>query len=201
MFDFRNRTIIARGEGHQSYVSSVKFDEYHCDSDVYRIVSVGHDCRLLLWEVSRSDIENLEVAEGVDIGGSLKRGNRSVSSTSISSMTRIEVTVPSLSHSQVPTFEPISTARIASEPLLDLVCFQHGYITVDNQHLVRVWVRLSSQQSQPLPLSEGPADHHSQIVVPQSSHDSGDDDDDDIAMLDENDETQERAPHESMTDN
>jgi catabolite repression protein CreC len=46
--------IVARCEGHQSWVSAVAFDPWRCDSRNYRFGSVGYDCRLLLWDFSVS---------------------------------------------------------------------------------------------------------------------------------------------------
>ncbi|KAL2862655.1 WD40 repeat domain-containing protein [Aspergillus lucknowensis] len=46
------RKIIARCQGHESWVSAVAFDPWRCDERTYRIGSVGDDCNLLLWDFS-----------------------------------------------------------------------------------------------------------------------------------------------------
>ncbi|OTA98642.1 hypothetical protein M426DRAFT_17203 [Hypoxylon sp. CI-4A] len=43
-------TLIARCQGHQSWVTSVSFDPWRCDERNYRFGSVGEDCRLCLWD-------------------------------------------------------------------------------------------------------------------------------------------------------
>lgn len=43
-------TIVARCQGHQSWVTAVCFDPWRCDDRNYRFGSVGEDCRLLLWD-------------------------------------------------------------------------------------------------------------------------------------------------------
>ena len=45
-------TLVARCQGHQSWVVDVKFDPWRCDERNYRFGSVGEDCRLLLWDFS-----------------------------------------------------------------------------------------------------------------------------------------------------
>lgn len=45
-------TIVARCQGHQSWVTAVCFDPWRCDERNYRFGSVGEDCRLLLWDFS-----------------------------------------------------------------------------------------------------------------------------------------------------
>lgn len=52
IWSFAERRIVARCEGHHSWVSSVAFDPWRCDDRAYRFGSVGHDCRLLLWDFS-----------------------------------------------------------------------------------------------------------------------------------------------------
>jgi WD40 repeat protein len=42
--------IVARCQGHQSWVTSVAFDPWRCDDRNYRFGSVGEDSRLLLWD-------------------------------------------------------------------------------------------------------------------------------------------------------
>ncbi|PYI33087.1 putative catabolite repressor protein [Aspergillus indologenus CBS 114.80] len=46
------RKIVARCQGHNSWVSAVAFDPWRCDERNYRFGSVGDDCRLLLWDFS-----------------------------------------------------------------------------------------------------------------------------------------------------
>ncbi|TRM55348.1 WD40-repeat-containing domain protein [Schizophyllum amplum] len=44
--------VIARCQGHSSFVSSVAFDELRCDGRTYRFGSVGEDNKLILWDFS-----------------------------------------------------------------------------------------------------------------------------------------------------
>jgi hypothetical protein len=46
--------LVARCQGHNSWVTAVQFDPWRCDDRNYRIGSVGEDCRLLLWDFSVS---------------------------------------------------------------------------------------------------------------------------------------------------
>ncbi|CAK7267650.1 hypothetical protein SEPCBS57363_002694 [Sporothrix epigloea] len=49
-----DQTLVARCQGHHSWVTSVAFDPWRCDERVYRIGSVGEDSRLCLWDFSVS---------------------------------------------------------------------------------------------------------------------------------------------------
>ncbi|KAK3995794.1 putative catabolite repression protein creC [Cladorrhinum sp. PSN332] len=46
------RSLIARCQGHRSWVTSVAFDPWRCDDKSYRFGSVGEDCRICLWDFS-----------------------------------------------------------------------------------------------------------------------------------------------------
>ncbi|KAF5015106.1 hypothetical protein F66182_13671 [Fusarium sp. NRRL 66182] len=50
IWSLAERKIIARCQGHNSWVSAVAFDPWRCDERNYRLGSVGDDCRLLLWD-------------------------------------------------------------------------------------------------------------------------------------------------------
>ena len=52
IWSFSDRRIVARCEGHHSWVTGVAFDPWHCDERTYRFGSVGEDTQLLLWDFS-----------------------------------------------------------------------------------------------------------------------------------------------------
>ncbi|KAI1296068.1 hypothetical protein EDD11_007606 [Mortierella claussenii] len=52
IWSFKDLRIVARCQGHQSYVTGVAFDSWRCDERNYRFGSVGEDAKLLLWDFS-----------------------------------------------------------------------------------------------------------------------------------------------------
>lgn len=52
IWSFSDQRIVARCQGHYSWVTGVAFDPWRCDERTYRFGSVGEDCRLLLWDFS-----------------------------------------------------------------------------------------------------------------------------------------------------
>lgn len=52
IWSFADAALVARCQGHSSWVTDVKFDPWRCDERNYRFGSVGEDCRLLLWDFS-----------------------------------------------------------------------------------------------------------------------------------------------------
>ena len=52
IWSLADRMLVARCQGHKSWVTAVAFDPWRCDERNYRFGSVGEDCRLLLWDFS-----------------------------------------------------------------------------------------------------------------------------------------------------
>ncbi|KAF8912006.1 WD40 repeat-like protein [Gymnopilus junonius] len=52
IFSPLEQRVIARCQGHSSFVSSVAFDELRCDGRTYRFGSVAEDNKLILWDFS-----------------------------------------------------------------------------------------------------------------------------------------------------
>ncbi|KAL9070958.1 MAG: hypothetical protein Q9157_005635 [Trypethelium eluteriae] len=50
IWSLADRALVARCQGHNSWVTAVAFDPWRCDERNYRFGSVGEDCRLLLWD-------------------------------------------------------------------------------------------------------------------------------------------------------
>ena len=57
LFSFRGR-IVARCQGHASWVQAVSFDAHRCTDRIYRFMSVGDDTRLCQWEFSSSTLHS-----------------------------------------------------------------------------------------------------------------------------------------------
>ena len=69
IWSFADRRLVARCEGHHSWVSSVAFDPWRCDDRTYRFGSVGYDCRLLLWDFSEGMLHKPKVAAATATAG------------------------------------------------------------------------------------------------------------------------------------
>lgn len=52
IWSLEDSMLVARCQGHNSWVTGVQFDPWRCDERSYRIGSVGEDRRLLLWDFS-----------------------------------------------------------------------------------------------------------------------------------------------------
>jgi WD40 repeat protein len=52
IWSLQDSVLVARCQGHKSWVTAVAFDPWRCDERNYRFGSVGEDSRLLLWDFS-----------------------------------------------------------------------------------------------------------------------------------------------------
>jgi catabolite repression protein CreC len=50
IWSLEDSMLVARCQGHNSWVTAVSFDPWRCDGRNYRFGSVGEDSRLLLWD-------------------------------------------------------------------------------------------------------------------------------------------------------
>lgn len=69
--------LIARCQGHHSWVTSVAFDPWRCDDKNYRFGSVGEDRRLCLWDFS---VGMLHRPRGAGGGAAAKTRHGSIAS-------------------------------------------------------------------------------------------------------------------------
>ncbi|KAF9352108.1 hypothetical protein BGX34_000170 [Mortierella sp. NVP85] len=86
IWSFKDMKIVARCQGHQSYVTGVAFDPWRCDERNYRFGSVGEDAKLLLWDFSVGALHKPKAAtlqrSGSAAGRGLKSGHRKKNSLS-----------------------------------------------------------------------------------------------------------------------
>ena len=65
IWSLQERRIVARCQGHQSWVTAVAFDPWRCDGRNYRFGSVGEDRRLLLWDFNVGMLRRPKAASSI----------------------------------------------------------------------------------------------------------------------------------------
>jgi len=110
IWSFAEQTIVARCQGHQSWVTAVAFDPWRCDDRNYRFGSVGEDCRLLLWDFSVGMLHRPKA--------SLKQKRTSISSRFLSPLQRAETQTTTNSRLR-------SDSNISTEADDELITIKH----------------------------------------------------------------------------
>ncbi|KAN0028725.1 hypothetical protein ACTFIV_010577 [Dictyostelium citrinum] len=79
IFSFEEKQLVARGQGHLSWIGCIKFDPYAfpIDSNYYRILSGGEDTRLLLWDFSKDTVLRKQRGKSFSNNKSNSSGNNS----------------------------------------------------------------------------------------------------------------------------
>ncbi|KAL1859517.1 hypothetical protein VTK73DRAFT_7580 [Phialemonium thermophilum] len=160
-------SLIARCQGHHSWITSVAFDPWRCDDKSYRFGSVGEDRRLCLWDFSvgmlhrpraasvrqrgsvSSRLPSVSRADGQNSTGNRGRSN-SVQSTE-GEQDRV-LPRPVEPRSRTAMLPPVLSKIVDADPLSWLDFTQDSIITACKTGHVRTWNRPSEStelQSRP----------------------------------------------------
>lgn len=132
------KTLVARGQGHTSWVRSVRFDPWESDEITYRIGSVGEDGKILLWDFSPKSLNRPKTAAQVSQQnpGELVGGNHTVLH-------------PFVSQSETPMIPPVVSKLVHlkgsdSEALSDLRFLEKGIAASGKDGRIWLWDRPST---------------------------------------------------------
>ncbi|KAJ9078128.1 hypothetical protein DSO57_1009828 [Entomophthora muscae] len=134
----QEQRIIARCQGHKSWVTGVAFDPWRCDEANYRFGSVGEDMQLLLWDFSPQALPKPKMR--------IRRGSQSVHSV-YSTLTPGDKQVlmptlhPLIPRNQVVMLQPLMSVSVHSDPLCNLVFREDAIITTCRRGHIKIWGR------------------------------------------------------------
>ena len=160
VFSHVNRgALVARGQGHQSWVSAVAFDPWNCTPTAgmgtYSFASVGHDGRLLLWELDLSSLFGPRLRRASTIDGDEDDANQ-VADEHVRLALAGEQW-DAAPRDAVPLLTPTSSHR-ASDVLTALAFLKDAVLTCDCNGAVATWAR-------PARRSKFPARHDGDVPV------------------------------------
>ncbi|KAL2378442.1 hypothetical protein RJZ90_005998 [Blastomyces dermatitidis] len=160
IWSLSERKIVARCQGHHSWVSCVAFDPWRCDERNYRFGSVGDDCRLLLWDFSVAMLHRPKVLQATArqrtsvVAPSSRSRTDTLSSNRVrSDSNRTDSKPVEEKGDDVPTFHPVEPrARTAQLPPImskvigeDPICWlgflEDCIITSSLEGHIRTWDR------------------------------------------------------------
>lgn len=135
--------VVARCQGHSSFVSAVAFDESRCDGRNYRFGSVGEDNKLILWDFSSSALHrpksqsahHVRVSMASNVSLAVRRGMGSTAQLAVSRYH------PAPSRNEVSVVQPVLVKQIDADLLTSLTFLPRALVTATKAGHVRVWVR------------------------------------------------------------
>ncbi|KAI0032203.1 WD40 repeat-like protein [Vararia minispora EC-137] len=144
--------VIARCQGHSSFVSAVAFDDVRCDGRTYRFGSVGEDNKLLLWDFSSgilhrpklqtSHHQRVSMSSTLSLALRRREGAADRSTLHLVPEGPLPKYHPAPSRNEVAVVQPVLVKQLESEQLLYAIAFLPRYlITAAKTGHVRLWVR------------------------------------------------------------
>ncbi|KAL5532770.1 hypothetical protein ACEPAF_4544 [Sanghuangporus sanghuang] len=155
IFSMTDGRVIARCQGHSSFISAVAFDSIRTDKRSYRFGSVGEDNKLILWDFSAGVLHRpkLQAAQQQRLSMSstlslaLRRpGNTAEGSTlhlPPPAMSGEETSKyhPAPSRNEVAVVQPVLTKHIEGDLLTDITFTPSAVLTASKAGTTKVWVR------------------------------------------------------------
>ncbi|QPG94480.1 hypothetical protein C2857_006165 [Epichloe festucae Fl1] len=148
--------LVARCQGHQSWVSSLAFDLWRCDERTYRFGSVGEDGRLCLWDFNAGMLHRPKnsARQRGSVSGPSGASPRSEAASPLGNWMRSNSGLggeddgdgDGVSHaveprSRIPILPPVLTTVIDTHPVCWLDFTEEAIITSCKDGHVRTWNR------------------------------------------------------------
>lgn len=142
IWSLEDSALVARCQGHNSWVTAVAFDPWRCDERNYRFGSVGEDCRLLLWDFSVGMLHRpraASVRQRGSIASALPSGRhrtegsitrlRSESNLTTHSLEVVDIIHPVEPRARTAVLPPVMSKAIDEHPLCWLGFVEDSIIT------------------------------------------------------------------------
>lgn len=156
IWSLEDSMLVARCQGHNSWVTAVAFDPWRCDERNYRIGSVGEDCRLLLWDFSVSMLHRPRAAsvrvrnsvtsatlkmQRSQTNGSVSRLRSNSNLTTATTVDEEEIVHPVESRARTSMLPPVMAKKADDHPLAWLGFEEEYIMTSCNNGHIRTWDR------------------------------------------------------------
>ncbi|KAG8767048.1 hypothetical protein FRC12_006475 [Ceratobasidium sp. 428] len=138
--------VVARCQGHLSFVSGVAFDPARIDSRTYRFGSVGEDNRLILWDLSSGALHRPKLhghnhpshALASTLSLALRRPTTEGAGIGGGEFDRFH---PAPSRMEVATIQPVVVKPIEGDLMAHVSFLPSGLMTMTRTGVIKQWVR------------------------------------------------------------
>lgn len=155
VYSISEQRVIARGQGHHSWVSVVAFDPYcssspsiePCLPGCYRLGSVGHDTQLCLWDITDDILHHVTLIPPVTpkLNGVINHAKQNGSTNNVQKQTqdpmRLIGTASCPRFDQCPRLEPLICKKIAHDRLTALIFRKDCFVAACQNGYVYTWAR------------------------------------------------------------
>lgn len=157
IFSIAELRVVARLQGHHSWVSVVAFDPYTstpssmepCLPGFYRLGSVGHDTQLCLWDITAEVLNHVQLVSPLTAtpkqNGVIHHSKHNGSSNNVQKQTqdpmRLIGTAACPRFDQCPRLEPLICKKIAHDRLTALIFRKDCFVAACQNGYVYTWAR------------------------------------------------------------
>ncbi|KAI9065394.1 WD40 repeat-like protein [Trametes sanguinea] len=145
--------VVARCQGHSSFVCGVAFDDVRCDGRTYRFASIGEDNKLILWDFSSGALhrpklhaahhQRMSMTSSISLA--LRRRGESTLYLPPTGASGIESSLPRYhpapSRNEVAVVQPVVVKLLGSDTLTDIAFLPKGLITANKLGHIKFWIR------------------------------------------------------------
>ncbi|KAJ6502129.1 catabolite repression protein creC [Mycena sanguinolenta] len=138
--------VVARCQGHSSFVSAVAFDDLRCDGRTYRFGSVGEDNKLILWDFSSGALhrpkfqpthqQRVSMASTVSLA--FRRDRSTLFLAGGDENRRFH---PAPSRNEIAVVQPCLIKPIDGDILSTLVFMPRSILTSTKGGFIKLWIR------------------------------------------------------------
>ncbi|KAJ1792629.1 hypothetical protein LPJ62_000732 [Coemansia sp. RSA 2167] len=142
VWSYYDKCVVARGQGHKSWVRGVAFDNVQCGV-TYRFFSVGDDAQLLVWDLSLAALHRPRTHTARVAASPTSRAR--VSLENVSARSRGDAPHGTV-HARMPkdsvaVLQPLVSEAIHDTPLCSLSITRDLLVTACRKGVVKVWKR------------------------------------------------------------
>ncbi|KAJ7632962.1 catabolite repression protein creC [Roridomyces roridus] len=140
--------VVARCQGHSSFVSAVAFDDLRCDGRTYRFGSVGEDNKLILWDFSSGALhrpkfqathqQRISMSSTVSLA---VRRDRSTIYLPMGDESPLPRYHPAPSRNDIAVVQPCLIKPIDSDILATLTFLPRSILTSTKNGYIKLWIR------------------------------------------------------------
>ncbi|KAJ7217189.1 catabolite repression protein creC [Mycena pura] len=138
--------VVARCQGHSSFVSAVAFDELRCEGRTYRFGSVGEDNKLILWDFSSGALhrpkfhptQQQRVSMASTVSLAVRRDRSTLYLPAGEESPRYH---PAPSRNEIAVVQPCLIKPIDGDVLTTLMFLPRSILTSSRNGYIKLWIR------------------------------------------------------------
>ncbi|KAG6889838.1 hypothetical protein C0995_014316 [Termitomyces sp. Mi166 len=144
--------VVARCQGHSSFVSALAFDDLRCDGRTYRFGSVGEDNKLILWDFSSGALhrpkfhathhQRMSMSSTISLGLRRDRPNQHIPMLTPPPLAgRSPRFHPAPSRNEVAVVQPVLIKNVEGDLLTSTLFLPRSILTATKSGHIKLWIR------------------------------------------------------------